>query len=34
MLDERIVAVGSDGLIGWALALGAERLWALEDGRG
>jgi transposase len=34
MLDEKTVAVGSDELIGWAFALGAERLWALEDCRG
>jgi len=33
MLDERTVAVGSDELIGWAVALDAERLWALEDCR-
>jgi transposase len=33
MLDERTVAVGSDELIGWAAAFGAERLRALEDGR-
>jgi len=33
MLDERTVLVGSDELIGWASALGAERLWALEDCR-
>ena len=33
MLDERTVAVGSDELIGWASALDAERLWALEDCR-
>src|SRR5215211_4604384 len=33
MLDERTVAVGSDELIGWASALGSERLWALEDCR-
>src|SRR6266498_3128723 len=31
MLNERTVAVGGDELIGWAL--GAERLWALEDCR-
>jgi transposase len=34
MLDEKTAAVGSDELIGWAFALGAERLWALEDCRG
>ena len=33
MLDEQTVVVGSDELIGWASALGAERLWALEDCR-
>jgi transposase len=33
MLDERTVAVGSDELIGWAAALDAERLWAIEDCR-
>jgi transposase len=33
MLDERTVAVGSDELVGWASALGAERLWALEECR-
>ena len=33
MLDQRTVLVGSDELIGWASALGAERLWALEDCR-
>jgi transposase len=33
MLDERTVAAGSDALIGWASALGPERLWALEDCR-
>ena len=32
-LDERTVAVGSDELVGWASALGGERLWALEDCR-
>jgi transposase len=34
MLDEKTIAVGSDELIDWASALGAERLWALEDCRG
>jgi hypothetical protein len=34
MLDEKTIAVGSDDLIDWASALGAERLWALEDCRG
>jgi transposase len=33
MLDERTVVVGSDELVGWASALDAERLWALEDCR-
>ena len=33
MLDERTVPVGSDELLGWAAALGGERLWALEDCR-
>ena len=33
MLDERTVAVGSDELLGWAAALGGERLWAVEDCR-
>ena len=33
MLDERTVAVGSGELVGWAAALDAERLWALEDCR-
>jgi len=33
MLDERTVAVGSDELIGWASALDAVRLWAIEDCR-
>ena len=33
MLDERTVPVGSDELIGWASALDAERLWAIEDCR-
>src|SRR6266508_3389621 len=33
MLNGRTVAVGGDELIGWASALGAERLWALEDCR-
>ena len=33
MLDERTVAVGSDELVGWASALDAERLWAIEDCR-
>ena len=33
MLDEKTILVGSDELVGWASALGAERLWALEDCR-
>src|ERR1700675_1316275 len=33
MLDERTVPVGSDALVGWASALGGERLWGLEDCR-
>ena len=33
MLDERTVVVGSDELVGWASALDAERLCALEDCR-
>jgi transposase len=33
LLDERTVAVGSEELIGWASALDAERLWAIEDCR-
>jgi transposase len=33
MLDERTVPVGSEELIGWASALDAERLWAIEDCR-
>jgi transposase len=33
MLDEQTVPVGSDELVGWASALGAERLWAIEDCR-
>src|SRR5512133_3511491 len=32
-LDERTVSVGSEELIGWACALDAERLWAVEDCR-
>jgi transposase len=32
-LDERTVPVGSDELVGWASALGANRLWAIEDCR-
>jgi Transposase len=33
LLDELPVQVGSDELAPWALALGDERLWALEDCR-
>lgn len=33
MLDERTVPVGSGELIGWAAALDAVRLWAVEDCR-
>src|SRR6266404_794528 len=33
ILDERTVLVGSEELVGWASALGGERLWALEDCR-
>lgn len=32
-LDERTVPVGSDELVDWASALGANRLWAIEDCR-
>src|SRR5215212_1753707 len=32
-LGEKTVAAGSDELIGWASALGCERLWAVEDCR-
>ena len=32
-LEERVVLVGSDELVGWASALSAERLWAVEDCR-
>ena len=32
-LDETTVLVGTDELVGWASALGAERLWAVEDCR-
>ena len=32
-LDEMTVEVGSDELLGWAAALGGERLWAVEDCR-
>jgi len=32
-LEEKTIVVGSDELVGWASALGAERLWAVEDCR-
>src|SRR4051812_15075627 len=32
-LGETTVLVGSDELVGWASALGVERLWAVEDCR-
>jgi hypothetical protein len=32
-LAEKVVVVGSEELLGWAAALGAERLWAVEDCR-
>jgi transposase len=32
-LDEAVILVGSDGLLGWASSLAAERLWAVEDCR-
>jgi transposase len=32
-LDEAVVHVGSDELLGWASALSSERLWAVEDCR-
>ncbi len=32
-LDERVISVGSDELLGWASGLGGERLWAVEDCR-
>lgn len=32
-LGEKTIVVGSDELVGWACALGAERLWAVEDCR-
>ena len=31
--EEKTVPVGSDQLVGWAAALGDERLWAVEDCR-
>jgi len=33
ILDEKTVLVGSDQLVGWAAALGDQRLWAVEDCR-
>jgi transposase len=32
-LGEKVILVGSDELLGWASALGGERLWAVEDCR-
>ncbi len=32
-LEEKVIPVGSDELLGWASALSAERLWAVEDCR-
>src|SRR6476619_5080352 len=32
-LDDRVVIVGSDELLGWAAAFSDERLWAVEDCR-
>ena len=32
-LAEKVIRVGSDELLGWASALDAERLWAVEDCR-
>ena len=32
-LDEKVISVGSDELLGWASSLAAERLWAVEDCR-
>jgi transposase len=32
-LAEKVIAVGSEELLDWAAALGAERLWAVEDCR-
>src|SRR5438045_6785707 len=32
-LAERVIAVGSDELLGWASSLDAQRLWAVEDCR-
>ena len=33
LLDEKVIPVGSDELLGWAAALDGERLWAVEDCR-
>src|SRR5262249_12667540 len=32
-LEEKLIEVGSDELVGWAAALDSERLWAIEDCR-
>jgi len=32
-LDEAVIQVGSDALLGWASSLSSERLWAVEDCR-
>ena len=32
-VEEKVIPVGSDELLGWASALAAERLWAVEDCR-
>src|SRR5689334_12184685 len=32
-LAEKTIVVGSDELLGWAVGIGAERLWAVEDCR-
>jgi transposase len=32
-LQEKVIPAGSDELLGWASALDAERLWAMEDCR-
>lgn len=32
-LEEKVIAVGSEELLGWAAALDRERLWAVEDCR-
>jgi transposase len=32
-LEEKLIRVGSDELLGWAAALDSERLWAIEDCR-